>query len=89
MGVLGSAGVHAAIEAAGLTDLEGANALVRDLPKLGVVTDDHLILQPLNLRLRGGEETFISSITYLQHTTLICYSSCWADFYQRMRQNIF
>lgn len=56
LGVLGSAGVHAAIEAAGLTDLQGADALVGDLTELGVITDDHLILQPLDLRLREGGE---------------------------------
>lgn len=59
MGVLCSAGVNATIKAAGLPDLQGTNALVRDLPKLWVVTDDHLILQPLNLRLREREATFI------------------------------
>lgn len=51
LGVLCSAGVHTAVEAAGLTDLQGANALVRDLTKFGVLTDDHLILQPFDLRL--------------------------------------
>ena len=55
LGVYGSAGVDTAIEAGGLTDLEGANALVSHLTKLGVVTDQHLILQPLDLRLRGRE----------------------------------
>lgn len=58
--VLGSAGVHTTIEAAGLADLQGANALVGELTKLGVITDDHLILQPLDLRLRGGDEKFIT-----------------------------
>lgn len=57
LGILGSAGVHTTIKAARLADLQGANALVRDLTELGVVTNDHLILQPLDLRLRGGEET--------------------------------
>lgn len=50
--VLGSAGVHAAIEAAGFTDLEGADTLGGVLTILGVVSDDHFILQPLDLRLR-------------------------------------
>lgn len=50
--VLSSARVHAAIEAARLADLQGANALVGELTKLGVVTDHHLVLQPFDLRLR-------------------------------------
>lgn len=63
LGVLGSAGVHTTIEAAGLTDLQGANALVGELTKLGVVADDHLILQPLDLRLRGEEKMFLNMLT--------------------------
>ena len=55
--VLGSASVHATIKAGGFTDLKGANALVGQLAKLGVVTNDHLILQPLDLRLGGGKNT--------------------------------
>lgn len=44
LGVLGSAGVHTTIKAARLTDLEGTNTLVGNLTKLGVITNDHLIL---------------------------------------------
>lgn len=58
LGVLGSAGVHATIEAARLPNFQRANALMGDLPKLRVISDDHLILQPLNFRLRG-EKAFI------------------------------
>lgn len=63
LGILGSAGVHTTIEAAGPTDLQGANSLVGELTELGVVTDDHLILQPLDLRLRGEEKTFLNTLT--------------------------
>lgn len=59
LGVLGSTGVHAAIKAAGLTNLKGANTLIGDLTKLGVVADDHLIFQPLDLRLKGGDEKYL------------------------------
>lgn len=52
MFVLGAAGVHTAVKAARLADLQRADALVVDLPELGVVTDDHLVLHPDNLRLR-------------------------------------
>lgn len=62
LGVLGSAGVRAAVKAAGLADLQGANALVRDLTKLGVVTNDHLIFQPLDLWLRGEAEDTKSTL---------------------------
>ena len=58
LGVLGSTGVHAAIKAAGLTNLQGANALIWDLTVLGVVADDHLIFQPLNFRLKVGDEKY-------------------------------
>lgn len=58
LGILGSAGVNATVEAAGLPDLQGTDALVRDLPKLWIISDDHLILQPLDLRLRDKQETF-------------------------------
>lgn len=74
LGVLGSAGVHTTIEAAGLTDLQGANALIRDLTKLGVVTNDHLILQPLDLRLRGGGQTIKNSPSTRRYL-LICETS--------------
>lgn len=65
LGVLGSAGVHSTIKAAGLTDLKRANALVGDLTKLGVVTNYHLIFQPLDLWLRGGEETKLQTYLYI------------------------
>lgn len=58
LGVLGSAGVNAAVKAAGLPDLQGTDALVGDLPKLWIIANDHLILQPLDLRLRDRHETF-------------------------------
>lgn len=58
LGVLGSAGVNAAVEAAGLPDFQGTNALVGDLSKLWIVADDHLVLQPLDLGLRDTQETF-------------------------------
>lgn len=75
LGVLGYAGVHTAIKGAGLADLEGANPLVRDLTKLGVVTNDHPILQPLDLWLRERGETFISySIPQLYHPCIVVVS---------------
>lgn len=58
LGVLGSAGVNAAVKAAGLPDLQGTDALVGELPKLWIIANDHLILQPLDLRLRDRHETF-------------------------------
>lgn len=76
LGVLCSAGVDAAIEATGLPDLQGTNALVRDLPKLWVVTDDHLILQPLNLRLRDREATFIYIPFCRRQCTFPCSVQC-------------
>lgn len=59
LGVLGSAGVHASVEAARFTDLQRANALIGDLTKLWVVSNDHLILQPLDFRLIGREKRLI------------------------------
>lgn len=49
--VLCSAGVHAAIKVARLADLQGADTLHEDLLELGVVSDDQLVFQPLDLRL--------------------------------------
>lgn len=59
LGVLGSAGVHATIEAARFTDLQRANSLIGDLTKLWVVSNDHLILQPLDFRLIGRDKRLI------------------------------
>ena len=59
VGVLGLAGVHAPIIVAGLSDLQGAHALVGDLTVLGVFTDGNLVLHPHDLGLEGGEEIAI------------------------------
>lgn len=58
LGVLGSASVNATVEAAGFPDLQWTDALVGDLPKLWIISNDHLILQPLDLRLRDRHKTF-------------------------------
>lgn len=47
----GLAGVHAAVKVTGPTDLQGADALNADLPEFGVLSNDHLVLHPLNLGL--------------------------------------
>lgn len=51
VGIYGLAGVHAAVKGAGFADLQRADALHADLPELGVVANDHLVLHPLNLGL--------------------------------------
>lgn len=58
LGILSSAGVNATIKAAGLTDLQGTDALIGDLPKFWIITDDHLILQPFDLGLRDKQKIF-------------------------------
>lgn len=50
--VYGLAGIHATVEGTGFTDLQRTDALHTDLPELGVVTNDHLVLHPLNLWLQ-------------------------------------
>lgn len=80
LGVLGSAGVHATIEAARFPDLQRANALIGDLTKLWVVSNDHLILQPLDFRLIGREKKSvhidcqINLEMVLQHPAFIHYT---------------
>lgn len=59
LSVLGSAGVHTTIKAAGLADLQWADALIRNLAKLGVISNKHLIFQPLNLGLQIKWEKLI------------------------------
>lgn len=59
LGILGSAGVHATIEATRFTNLQRANALIGDLTKLWVISNDHLILQPFDFRLIGREKRLI------------------------------
>lgn len=54
--VHGFAGVHAAVEVTRPADLQRADTLNADLPVLGVVSNNHLVLHPLNLGLRRGEE---------------------------------
>lgn len=54
--VLGSAGVNAPVEAHGLSDLEGTDALHTDLTEFGVLADDHLVFQPLDLGLPRREK---------------------------------
>lgn len=52
MVVLGFAGVHASVKVTGLTDFQGADTLDADLSEFGVVSDNHLVLHPLNFGLR-------------------------------------
>lgn len=47
----GFAGVHTAVKVTGPTDLQGADTLNTDLPELGVVANNHLVLHPLDLGL--------------------------------------
>lgn len=49
--IYGLAGIYATIKGTGFTDLQRTDALHTDLPELGVVTNDHLVLHPLNLGL--------------------------------------
>lgn len=49
--VHGSAGVHTSVKVTRPTDLQRADALNADLPVLGVVSNNHLVLHPLNLGL--------------------------------------
>lgn len=44
----GFAGVHATVKVTGPADLQGADTLNADLPELGVVSNNHLVLHPLN-----------------------------------------
>lgn len=64
----GLASVHAAIKVTGLADLQRADALVVNLPVLGVITDDHLILHPLNPRLQRKERVMKRKIREFVHT---------------------
>ena len=79
LGVLGSAGVHAAVEAGRLADLQWADALGGDLTELGVVADDHLIFHPLDLWLRGGRGEDTKSLRNKSvphwHISFFCYGA--------------
>ncbi len=50
--VLCFAGVPTSIKVTGLTDLQRTDTLDADLPELGVVTDNHLVLHPYHLGLQ-------------------------------------
>lgn len=50
--VLSFAGVHTTVKVTGPTDLQRADTLHADLPVLGVVSNNHLVLHPLNLGLQ-------------------------------------
>lgn len=54
--VHGFAGVHAAVEVTRPADLQRADTLNADLPVLGVVSNNHLVLHPLDFGLQRGEK---------------------------------
>lgn len=47
----GFAGVHATVKVTGPADLQRTDTLNADLPEFGVVSNNHLVLHPLNLGL--------------------------------------
>ena len=49
--VLGFAGVHTAVKVTRPADLQRADTLNADLPVFGVISNNHLVLHPLNLGL--------------------------------------
>lgn len=64
--ILGPAGVDAAIKAGRFANLEWADSLAVDLPVFGIVPYNHLIFQPLDLRLQRTDEQnelFLTDVT--------------------------
>lgn len=69
--VHGFAGVHTSVKVSGPTDLQRADTLNAGLPELGVVSNNHLILQPLNFGLEEGKYVGYSNLTNKQ-TVSVC-----------------
>jgi len=55
------AGVFASVEGARLANVEGQHSLVVPHQELGILTDDHLVLHPDNLRLRREKDTLVNN----------------------------
>lgn len=53
--ILGSAGVNTTVKVSRFPDLQRTDALDADLPELGVISDNHLVLHPFNLGLLANK----------------------------------
>lgn len=89
MFIEGLACVHAAIKVTRLADLQRADALVVYLPVLGIITNDHLVLHPLNLRLQREERRMKRKIIDFVHTLFHLFSVvAYKGFHSEMYHNL-